>query len=295
MRPDILNPLFAEARTLAGVGPKIEKHIAKALGTDTRPPRVLDLAPEQRFLDAMEGLALGHAVAIARQPARRDMVDDLGGPRRQAHQAAVGRHHGLRHLAGTGEGCVFNHVADFTVHRHGDLRAHPLIDAHQFLARCMAGDVDASVAVGDHLDAAGEPRAPRDEPWRLLLVGLAAMAGLEDVGIDAEGNVIGTVGASRDISARKNAERVVASIFVNPLQFGANEDLAGYPRDAARDDAACAAEGVDLVLRPSVAEMYLQAVATTVSVAGLHRFLARRGMTRKKRLGMPSSKTAPTS
>ena len=44
MRPAILNPLFAEARTLAGVGPKIEKHIAKALGTDTRPPRVLDLA-----------------------------------------------------------------------------------------------------------------------------------------------------------------------------------------------------------------------------------------------------------
>ena len=70
-------------------------------------------------------------------------------------------------------------------------------------------------------------------------------------------------------AARAECDLVVVSIFVNPLQFGANEDLAGYPRDAARDDAACAAEGVDLVLRPSVAEMYPQAVATTVSVAGL--------------------------
>ena len=43
MRPPILNPLFADARVLAGVGPKIEKLIAKALGTATRPPRVLDL------------------------------------------------------------------------------------------------------------------------------------------------------------------------------------------------------------------------------------------------------------
>src|SRR5882672_7245643 len=42
MRPAILNPLFAEARVLTGVGPKIEKLIAKALGTET--PRVLDLA-----------------------------------------------------------------------------------------------------------------------------------------------------------------------------------------------------------------------------------------------------------
>jgi ATP-dependent DNA helicase RecG len=44
MRPSILNPLFAEARTLTGVGPRIEKLIAKALGCEGRPPRVLDLA-----------------------------------------------------------------------------------------------------------------------------------------------------------------------------------------------------------------------------------------------------------
>src|SRR3984893_5231057 len=43
MRPAILNPLFAEARILAGVGPKIEKLIAKALGAGALAPRVLDL------------------------------------------------------------------------------------------------------------------------------------------------------------------------------------------------------------------------------------------------------------
>ena len=43
MRPAILNRLFAEARVLPGIGPKIEKLIAKALGTGARPPRVLDL------------------------------------------------------------------------------------------------------------------------------------------------------------------------------------------------------------------------------------------------------------
>ena len=44
MRPAILNPLFADARTLAGVGPKIEKLLARALGMAERPARVLDLA-----------------------------------------------------------------------------------------------------------------------------------------------------------------------------------------------------------------------------------------------------------
>lgn len=70
-------------------------------------------------------------------------------------------------------------------------------------------------------------------------------------------------------AARADCDVTVVSIFVNPLQFGANEDLAGYPRDPARDDAACTAEQVDLVLRPAVDEMYPRAVATTVTVSGL--------------------------
>jgi pantoate--beta-alanine ligase len=70
-------------------------------------------------------------------------------------------------------------------------------------------------------------------------------------------------------AARRDCDLVVVSIFVNPLQFGANEDLAGYPRDLDRDLAACAAEGVDLVLHPSVEEMYPRPMVTTVTVGGL--------------------------
>jgi pantothenate synthetase len=62
---------------------------------------------------------------------------------------------------------------------------------------------------------------------------------------------------------------VVVTIFVNPLQFGAGEDLDRYPRDLAGDLEACAAEGVDCVFTPSVAEMYPRRPLTTVHVEGL--------------------------
>src|SRR5271170_752449 len=51
---------------------------------------------------------------------------------------------------------------------------------------------------------------------------------------------------------------VAVSIFVNPLQFGPNEDLATYPRTLDEDLAACQAAGVDLVFAQSVREMYPQ-------------------------------------
>ena len=57
----------------------------------------------------------------------------------------------------------------------------------------------------------------------------------------------------------------VASIFVNPLQFAATEDLSTYPRDLDRDLEVAEAAGVTDVLHPSVEEMYPQPIATTVT------------------------------
>lgn len=56
--------------------------------------------------------------------------------------------------------------------------------------------------------------------------------------------------------ARRNAQRVAVSIFVNPLQFGPGEDLARYPRDLERDLRLAREAGADLVFTPTVAEMY---------------------------------------
>lgn len=69
--------------------------------------------------------------------------------------------------------------------------------------------------------------------------------------------------------ARAECGVVVASIFVNPLQFGAGEDLARYPRTFEADCAALEAEGVALLFAPEAAEMYPGGAVTTVTVAGI--------------------------
>jgi pantoate--beta-alanine ligase len=69
--------------------------------------------------------------------------------------------------------------------------------------------------------------------------------------------------------ARRQADHVVVSIFVNPLQFGANEDLDKYPRQLERDCALLEAEGVALVWAPTVEAMYPQGFATNISVSGV--------------------------
>ncbi len=69
--------------------------------------------------------------------------------------------------------------------------------------------------------------------------------------------------------ARRHADRVVASIFVNPLQFGAGEDYRRYPRTFARDRRMLAAEGVDLLFHPQVRDLYPAGEATRVRVIGL--------------------------
>lgn len=67
-------------------------------------------------------------------------------------------------------------------------------------------------------------------------------------------------------AARSGSDLVVASIFVNPLQFAADEDLDDYPSDLAGDAALAGANGVDVLFVPTRREMYPEPVSTTVSV-----------------------------
>jgi len=69
--------------------------------------------------------------------------------------------------------------------------------------------------------------------------------------------------------ARAETDVVVMSIFVNPLQFGAGEDLASYPRDLDGDTAAAEAGGVDVLFVPDLTEMYPVPAATSVIVPDL--------------------------
>ncbi|ODS60102.1 MAG: pantoate--beta-alanine ligase [Erythrobacter sp. SCN 68-10] len=69
--------------------------------------------------------------------------------------------------------------------------------------------------------------------------------------------------------ARAEADHVVASIFVNPKQFGANEDFGAYPRQLAEDAAMLEGEGVALLWAPDAAAMYPAGFVTNVSVAGV--------------------------
>jgi pantoate--beta-alanine ligase len=68
--------------------------------------------------------------------------------------------------------------------------------------------------------------------------------------------------------ARANADHVLVTIFVNPLQFGPNEDFAKYPRTLETDLEACRAEGVDLVFAPSPDEMYPNGTPSVTIEAG---------------------------
>jgi pantoate--beta-alanine ligase len=68
--------------------------------------------------------------------------------------------------------------------------------------------------------------------------------------------------------ARRNNDIVVVSIFVNPTQFGPNEDLASYPRDFERDSALLDREGVDFIFAPEAEDMYPAGYATYVDVEG---------------------------
>ena len=74
-------------------------------------------------------------------------------------------------------------------------------------------------------------------------------------------------------AARAENDVVVASLFVNPAQFGANEDLAAYPRDEKRDAELAEAAGVDILFAPSAEELYPPGFQTWVEVEQLGRTL----------------------
>ena len=76
-------------------------------------------------------------------------------------------------------------------------------------------------------------------------------------------------------AARRHGDRFVASIFVNPMQFGPNEDFAHYPRTPTQDERMLAEAGCNLMFMPDVAEIYPNGSerATRVDVPGLSRIL----------------------
>jgi pantoate--beta-alanine ligase len=94
----------------------------------------------------------------------------------------------------------------------------------------------------------------------------AALIGAEDAGL------VPTMGAYHAghlalfRAARAECEPVVASLFVNPAQFGDDADLASYPRDERADAALAEAEGVDVLFAPSVEELYPPGYETWIDV-----------------------------
>ena len=69
--------------------------------------------------------------------------------------------------------------------------------------------------------------------------------------------------------ASQENDRVVVSIFVNPIQFGPKEDLSTYPRDLERDSKVCESAGADIIFHPENEEMYFKDFSTFVDMNGL--------------------------
>ncbi len=111
----------------------------------------------------------------------------------------------------------------------------------------------------------------------LLLTTVAELRGAADR-VRAEGLTVGlvpTMGALHEghlslmRAAARRSDRVFTTIFVNPTQFGPNEDLEKYPRQLPRDLELCARAGAHAVFAPSRSEMYPEGESTRVTVSGL--------------------------
>ena len=132
----------------------------------------------------------------------------------------------------------------------------------------------------DSPDPRHKPLAPNSEPImpQIAIVRTVADLRAQVAAWKQAGErvaLVPTMGALHDghlsliALAKTKADRVVASVFVNPTQFGPNEDFDAYPRDEARDADLLAGAGCDLLFAPTVAEMYAPGFATTVSVTGV--------------------------
>jgi len=106
---------------------------------------------------------------------------------------------------------------------------------------------------------------------------IRSIAALRDARRDLEGTLalVPTMGALHEghltlvREGRRRADKVAATVFVNPLQFGATEDLSRYPRQEEHDLALLEREGCDLVWLPTPDQLYPEGFATTVSVSGV--------------------------
>ena len=113
------------------------------------------------------------------------------------------------------------------------------------------------------------------EPLRTALAALKSGDNSDRARISPQLALVPTMGALHEghltlvREAKRQAAHVVVSIFVNPRQFGPNEDLATYPRQLAADAALLEAEGVDVLWAPTVDAVYPPGYATSVQVSGL--------------------------
>jgi pantoate--beta-alanine ligase len=122
-------------------------------------------------------------------------------------------------------------------------------------------------------------RAHRTQPPVVRQVAALRAQVAEWTGAGESVGLVPTMGALHDghlalvRRAKAGCRRAVATIFVNPTQFGPNEDFAAYPRDEARDRALLGTAGCDLLFAPPTEEVYPDGFSTAVSVKGLTRHL----------------------